>query len=63
MVCSMCLGSISIGDANASMTFAQGQSDAAQRHGTQARAIAQAIERSPASSGLDARLHVTGEWQ
>ncbi len=40
---------------------AQGQSDAAQRHDTKARAIAEAIEKSLASSGLEARLLVTGE--
>lgn len=47
----------------ARLSGAQGQSDAAQRHGTQARAIAQAIETSLASSGLEARLRMTGEWQ
>jgi hypothetical protein len=35
---------------------AQGQSDAAKRHGAKARAIAKAIESSLVSSGLEARL-------
>ena len=38
---------------------AQGQSDAAQRHGAKARAIAEAIEKSLESSGLEARLHMS----
>jgi len=38
---------------------AQGQSDAARRHGAKARAIAEAIEKSLESSGLDARLRVS----
>ena len=42
---------------------AQGQSDAARRHGTKAHAIARGIEKSLVSSGLDARLRMTGEWQ
>ena len=40
---------------------AQGQSDAAQRHGATARAIAEAIEKSLVSSGLEARLRMTGD--
>jgi tetratricopeptide (TPR) repeat protein/transcriptional regulator with XRE-family HTH domain len=38
---------------------AQGQSDAAQRHGAKARAIANAVEKSLVSSGLEARLLMT----
>jgi tetratricopeptide (TPR) repeat protein len=38
---------------------AQGRSDAAQRHGAKARAIAEGIENSLESSGLDARLCVS----
>ena len=34
----------------------QGQSEAAQRHGAKARVIAEAVEKSLASSGLEARL-------
>lgn len=40
---------------------AQGQRDAAQRHGAQARAIAEAIEDSLVSSGLEARLRMNGD--
>jgi tetratricopeptide (TPR) repeat protein len=40
---------------------AQGQSDAAQRHAVKARAIAEAIENSLVSSGLQARLRMTGD--
>ena len=40
---------------------AQGQSDAAQRHGAKAHAIAEAIEKSLLSSGLEARLRMGGE--
>ena len=40
---------------------AQGQRDAAQRHGAGARAIAEAIEKSLVSSGLEARLPLTGD--
>ncbi|MBK5105287.1 MAG: tetratricopeptide repeat protein [Burkholderiales bacterium] len=40
---------------------AQGQGDAARRHGTRARAIAQAIEKSLLSSGLDAGLLLPAE--
>jgi tetratricopeptide (TPR) repeat protein len=39
---------------------AQGQSDAARRHGAKARAIADAVENSLVSSGLEARLCMTG---
>ena len=39
---------------------AQGQSDAAQRHGARARAIAEAVEKSLVSSGLEARFLMTG---
>jgi hypothetical protein len=39
---------------------AQGQSDVAQRHGANARAIADAVEKSLVSSGLELRLRVTG---
>jgi tetratricopeptide (TPR) repeat protein/transcriptional regulator with XRE-family HTH domain len=39
---------------------AQGQSDAAQRHGAEARVIAAAIGKSLASSGLEARPLMTG---
>ena len=38
---------------------AQGQHDAAQRHGAKARAIAEAIEKSLESSGLEARLRTS----
>lgn len=38
---------------------AQGQPDTARHHDARARAIATAIEKSLASSGLEARLHVT----
>jgi tetratricopeptide (TPR) repeat protein/transcriptional regulator with XRE-family HTH domain len=38
------------------LAAAQGQRDAAQRHGAKARATAEAIEKSLASSGLEARL-------
>jgi tetratricopeptide (TPR) repeat protein len=38
---------------------AQGQSDAAQRHGAKARTIAEAIEKSLESSGIEARLHMS----
>ena len=40
---------------------AQGQRDAAQRHGARARAIAEAIEKRLVSSGLEARLPLTGD--
>ena len=40
---------------------AQGQSDAAQRHGAKAHAIAEAVEKSLVSSGLEARLRMTGD--
>ena len=40
---------------------AQGQSDAAQRHGAKARAIAKGVEKSLVSSGLEARLPMTGD--
>jgi tetratricopeptide (TPR) repeat protein len=43
----------------ASLLVAQGQRDAAQRHGAKARAIAEAIEKSLESSGLDARLRMS----
>ncbi len=39
---------------------AQAQRDAAQRHGARARALAQAIEKSLVSSGLEVRLRLTG---
>jgi tetratricopeptide (TPR) repeat protein/transcriptional regulator with XRE-family HTH domain len=42
--------------ASARLCSAQGRRDAAQRHGAKARAIAEAIEQSLASSGLDARV-------
>jgi len=40
---------------------AQGRGDAARRHGTRARAIAQAIEHSLLSSGLEARLPLSAD--
>jgi len=40
---------------------AQGRRDAAQSHGANARAMAEAIEKSLASSGLEARLRPTGD--
>ena len=40
---------------------AQGQSHAAQRHGAKAHAIAEAVEKSLVSSGLEARLRITGD--
>jgi tetratricopeptide (TPR) repeat protein len=40
---------------------ARGQSDAAQRHGAKARAIADAVEASLVSSGLEAGLRMTGD--
>lgn len=43
----------------ARMFAAQGQRDAAKRHGATACAIAEAIERSLESSGLDARLRMS----
>jgi len=43
----------------ARLLAAQGQRDAAQRHGTKARAIAEAIEKSLESSGLEARLRIS----
>ncbi len=42
----------------ARLLAAQGQRDAAQRHGAKARAIAEAIEKSLESSGLEARLRM-----
>jgi hypothetical protein len=39
----------------------QGQRDAAQRHGASARAMAETVERSLVSSGLEARLRPTGD--
>jgi tetratricopeptide (TPR) repeat protein len=45
----------------ARLLAAQGQRDAAQRHGAAARAIAEAIEKSLESSGLEARLRTN--WQ
>jgi tetratricopeptide (TPR) repeat protein len=41
----------------ARLLTAQGQRDAAQHHGAKARAMAEAIEKSLVSSGLEARLH------
>ncbi len=41
------------------LSVARGQRDAAQRHGAKARAIAEAMERSLASSGLEAGLVFT----
>jgi tetratricopeptide (TPR) repeat protein len=41
----------------ARLSAVQGQHDAAQRHNTKARVIAEAIEKSLESSGLEARLH------
>jgi tetratricopeptide (TPR) repeat protein len=43
----------------AHLLAAQGQRDAAQRHGAKARAIAEAIEKSLESSGLEARLRIS----
>jgi len=43
----------------ARMLAAQGQRDAAKRHGATARAIAEAIEKSLESSGLEARLRMS----
>ena len=43
----------------ARLLAAQGQRDAAKRHGATARAIAGAIEKSLASSGLEARLRMS----
>jgi hypothetical protein len=40
---------------------AQVQRDAAQRHGAKARAIAEAIEKSLESSGLEARFHMCSD--
>ena len=40
---------------------AQGQNDAAQRHGAKAHAIAEAVEKSLVSSGLEARIRMTGD--
>ena len=40
---------------------AQGQSDAAKRHGAKARAIAEVIEKSLVTSELESRLHMTGD--
>ena len=40
---------------------AQGRSDAAQRHGDNARAIAEAVAKSLVPSGLDARFPMTGD--
>jgi len=40
---------------------AQGQQDAAERHGAKARAIARAIENGLLSSGLEARLSAAGD--
>ena len=51
-------------DANSALARlygAQGQRDAAQRHGAKARAIAEAIGKSLASSGLETRLLMTGD--
>ena len=45
----------------ARLPAAQGQRDAAQRHDAKARAIAEAIEKSLVSSGLEARLRMTGD--
>ncbi len=45
-------------DALARLLAAQGQRDAAQRHGAKARAIADAIEKSLESSGLKAHLNM-----
>jgi tetratricopeptide (TPR) repeat protein len=42
---------------------AQGQSEAAQRHGAKARAIAEAVEKGLVSSGLEARLRKTSGWR
>ena len=42
----------------ARLLAAQGQGDAAQRHGAKVRAIAEAIEKSLESSGLEARLRM-----
>lgn len=42
------------------LSAAQGQHDAAQRHGAGARAMVEAIEKSLVSSGLEARLRLTG---
>ena len=49
-------------DAQAALTrllAAQGQSDAAQFHDAKARAIAEAVEKSLESSGLEARLRMS----
>ena len=35
----------------------------AQRHGAKARAIAEAVEKSLVSSGIEARLRMTGDWR
>jgi len=43
----------------ARMLAAQGQRDAAKHHGATARAIAEAIEKSLESSGLEARLRMS----
>jgi hypothetical protein len=40
---------------------AQGRRDAARRHGAKAHAIAEAMEKSLASSGLEARLRRVGD--
>ena len=51
-------------DANSALARlygAQGQRDAAQLHGAKARAIAEAIGKSLASSGLETRLLMTGD--
>ena len=40
---------------------AQGRSDAAQVHGAKARAIAEVIENSLVTSGLEARLRIGGD--
>ncbi len=43
----------------ARLLAAQGQRDAAQHHGAKARAIAEAIEKSLESSGIEARLRMS----
>lgn len=45
----------------ARLLTAQGLREAAQHHGARARAMAEAMEKSLASSGIEARLRVTGD--
>jgi hypothetical protein len=45
------------------LSRARGQGDAAERHGSRANRIAEAIAKSLERSGLEARLHPTSDLQ